>query len=188
MSVNSNTDSVLIIEKRAIRKMLVEHQKNCQHSSTEKISQTYGTETNRRRIGRVKWRRSISAITRDGCYYNQVPLKEEARKLTTINTHRGLYQWNRLPYGVASSPAIFQEIMDKVLQGLPAVVWYLDDILVTGTTDAEHIRNVNEVLMRLEKYGLRVRNASDNSSKSARKNGNPTPWIALGNRQNEGLG
>ena len=104
-----------------------------------------------------------------------MPLKEEARKLTTINTHRGLYQWNRLPYGVASSPAIFQEIMDKVLQGLPAVVWYLDDILVTGTTDAEHIRNVNEVLMRLEKYGLRVRNASDNSSKSARKNGNPTP-------------
>ena len=54
--------------------------------------------------------------------YNQVPLDDESKDLTTIHTHKGLYRWSRLPYGVASSPAIFQSIMDQVLQGLKQVV------------------------------------------------------------------
>jgi hypothetical protein len=89
--------------------------------------------------------------------YNQVPLEEVAKELTTINTHLGLYRWNRLPYGVASSPAIFQEIMDKILHGTQHTVWYLDDILITGETEQEHLQNLNEVLRQLEKYGLCVR-------------------------------
>ena len=89
--------------------------------------------------------------------YNQIMLDDESKSLTTINTHKGLYQWTRLPYGVASSPAIFQGIMDKILQGLHQVVWYLDDILITGETEEQHLANVEEVLSRLEKYGLRAR-------------------------------
>ena len=77
--------------------------------------------------------------------------------MTTINTHCGLYRWSRLPFGVASSPAIFQGIMDKVLRGLNHVVWYLDDILVSGEDDEQHLKNLAEVLYRLEKYGLRGR-------------------------------
>ena len=50
----------------------------------------------------------------------------------TINTHKGLYRVNRLPYGVASAPAIFQKLMDQVLQGIDGVIYYLDDILITG--------------------------------------------------------
>ena len=41
--------------------------------------------------------------------YNQVQLEEASRELTVINTHKGLYCWKRLPYGVASSPAIFKK-------------------------------------------------------------------------------
>ena len=76
---------------------------------------------------------------------NQVQLEEASRELTVINTHKSLYRWKRLPYGVASSPAIFQEIMDKILHGLSHVVWYLDDILVSGTTEQEHLKNLEEV-------------------------------------------
>ena len=89
--------------------------------------------------------------------YNQVPLDDESKELTTLNTHKGLYRWSRLPYGVASSPAIFQGIMDQILQGLNHVVWYLDDILLTGESEAEHLSNLEEVLSRLEKFGLRAR-------------------------------
>ena len=46
--------------------------------------------------------------------------------------------------------------MDQVLQGLPNVHCFLDDILVTGRNDAHHLENLEAVLSRLEKFGLRV--------------------------------
>ncbi|KAJ8375443.1 hypothetical protein SKAU_G00060230 [Synaphobranchus kaupii] len=54
------------------------------------------------------------------------------------------------------APSIFQRVMDQVLQGLPNVHCFLDDILVTGCDDAEHRKNLEAVLSRLEKFGLRV--------------------------------
>lgn len=50
--------------------------------------------------------------------YLQIKLKEEARKYVVINTHKGLYQYTRLPYGVASAPGIFQRVMENVLRDL----------------------------------------------------------------------
>lgn len=53
--------------------------------------------------------------------YLQVPVCEESRKYLTITTHKGLFRFNRLPFRITSAPAIFQKIMDQVLQGLPNV-------------------------------------------------------------------
>ena len=89
--------------------------------------------------------------------YLQVPLDAESKKFTTINTHRGLYQYNRLPFGISSAPAIFQRTIENILQNLPHTCVYLDDILVTGKTESEHIKNLEEVLIRLEKAGLRLK-------------------------------
>ena len=49
--------------------------------------------------------------------YLQVSVDEASKPYLTVNTHRGLYVYNPLPFGVASAPAIFQKIMDTVLQG-----------------------------------------------------------------------
>ena len=47
--------------------------------------------------------------------YQQLPLDEDSREYTTINTHKGLYRYKHLPFGVASPPSIFQRtVFSKV--------------------------------------------------------------------------
>ena len=88
--------------------------------------------------------------------YLQLPLEDESKELVTINTHKGLYKYNRLPFGVSSAPAIFQRSMDTLLRGLNGVSVYLDDILVTGSTPENHLANLDAVLEKLEQAGLRL--------------------------------
>ena len=75
----------------------------------------------------------------------------------TINTLKGLFEYTRLPFGVSSAPALFQRTMENLLQGLKHVCVYLDDILVTGTTERDHLDNLGEVLKRLENAGMRLK-------------------------------
>ncbi len=89
--------------------------------------------------------------------YQQIMLDESAKKYVTVNTHKGLYTYCRLPFGVASIPTIFQCTMEGILQNMKHVAVYLDDILVTGTNEEEHLRNLEEVLRRLETSGLRLK-------------------------------
>ena len=91
--------------------------------------------------------------------YLQILLEDDSKKYTTINTHKGLYQYNRLPFGVSSAPAIFQRTIENILQGIPNVVVYIDDILITGKTESEHLRNLDEVLKRLESSGFRLKHS-----------------------------
>ena len=89
--------------------------------------------------------------------YQQIPLEESSKQYVTINTHKGLYRYNRLPFGVAAAPSIFQRTMESLLQGIPHVSIYLDDILVTGTSEADHLDTLDQVLTRLEDAGLRLK-------------------------------
>ena len=50
--------------------------------------------------------------------YQQLVLDEKSKELMTINTHLGLYRFNRLPFGVAFAPATLQRTMDQLLHGL----------------------------------------------------------------------
>ena len=75
----------------------------------------------------------------------------------TIYKNKGLYTFTRLPFGVASAPAIFQKTMVKILQSLPNVLCYIDDILVSGGDEASHFQSLKEVFTRLEKHGIRLK-------------------------------
>ncbi|XP_048249134.1 uncharacterized protein K02A2.6-like [Haliotis rufescens] len=88
--------------------------------------------------------------------YQQLTLDEESQKLTTINTHRCLYQYQRLPFGISAAPAVFQRTMECLLKVIPHVCVYLDDILVTRASEQEHLENMKELLSRLSKDGLRL--------------------------------
>ena len=89
--------------------------------------------------------------------YQQMLLDESSSEMVTINTTKGLFRYTRLPFGVASAPAVFQKTMDTILQGMQHVICYLDDILITGSTESEHNNNLEEVLRRLEEHGMRLR-------------------------------
>lgn len=78
------------------------------------------------------------------------------KKFLTINTPKGLFVYNRLPFGVSSAPAIFQRVMDSLFQGCEGVSMYLDDILVTGCTPEEHLKNLARVLAKIAEAGLRL--------------------------------
>ena len=73
-----------------------------------------------------------------------------------MNTHLGLFRYNRLPYGVSSAPAIFQSLMDSVLAGLSGVVCRIDDILITAENDDKHLLTLEEVLRRLRKHNIKL--------------------------------
>ena len=96
----------------------------------------------------------------------QMMLDEESVKLVTVNMHRGLYHFYHLLFGVASAPAIFQRTMDSILQGLPFVICYLDDILVSGRTDEDYLKNLEEVLHRLKHQGIKLKREKCLSSRS----------------------
>lgn len=89
--------------------------------------------------------------------YNQIEVDDESKPFLTINTHKGLYRYQRLPFGIATAPSIFQRAIEQVLQRIPGVQVYFDDILITGKDDDEHLRTLETVLERLQKYGLRIR-------------------------------
>ena len=81
--------------------------------------------------------------------YQQIELDENSKKLTTINTHKGLFQYNRLPvypFGISSIPSIFHRTLEKVSAGITKVSIYLDDILVTDINEFDHNETLDKVL------------------------------------------
>ena len=71
-----------------------------------------------------------------------------------INTHNELFMYNYLLFGVPSAPGTFQCTLETLLQGIQNVLVYIDDILVTGTTEEVHLNILNKVLHCLRKAGL----------------------------------
>ncbi len=86
----------------------------------------------------------------------QLQLDEPSQKMLTINTHKGLYQPKRIMFGIHAASGIFQREMDKRLSGIPYTVVRVDDILVSGANDAEHLKNLEQVMTVLRDNGLRL--------------------------------
>ncbi|XP_062612487.1 uncharacterized protein K02A2.6-like [Saccostrea cucullata] len=88
--------------------------------------------------------------------YLQMEIEEDHQKYLTINTHRGLFRFNRLMYGVTSAPAVWQRAMDQVLQGINGTHCMIDDMIITSSTTEEHLGNLEKVLSRLQNFNLRA--------------------------------
>jgi len=89
--------------------------------------------------------------------YLQVELDDQTKQLCKINTHRRVYAYQRLPFERKLAPGIFQDIMNKILVGLPFATTYLDDIIVVSRSQEDHTRHLHAVFERIDDYGFRVR-------------------------------
>ena len=94
--------------------------------------------------------------------YWQVLLMEREKPRTAFITKWGLYEFNRLPFGLRNAPAAFQRLMRKILRkqikkGICEV--YLDDIIIASNTMAEHKAHVLEVLQVLRSRGWTVKSS-----------------------------
>ena len=86
--------------------------------------------------------------------FHQILLAEESRHVTTFVTHRGLYRYTRLMFGVTSAPEKYQQIIRDVLRGCEGVVNIADDLIIHGERVEQHDERLFAVLDRLKGAGL----------------------------------
>ena len=91
-----------------------------------------------------------------GSGYYHIGLAEEAKQ-TVFVTADGKYQWNIVPFGLATTVSTFQYPMSTVLTGLNSFAFmYLDNVLVFSETYDEHLHHLNEVFERFQKASLKI--------------------------------
>ena len=74
--------------------------------------------------------------------YQQIRLNEDSKKFMTNTIQQGLFQYERLPFRMKTAPVLFQRTMETLLRDLPYICVYIDDILVTGTDEQNHLKNL----------------------------------------------
>lgn len=91
--------------------------------------------------------------------YWQMNVCEKDKPKTAFATHRGLYQFKRMPFGLANSPASFERLMEIVLTGLQweRCLVYLDDVIVFGRSFDETLKNLTVVFERLRSANLKLK-------------------------------
>lgn len=91
--------------------------------------------------------------------YNQVPVTEGDRAKTAFCTPFGLFEWNRMPFGLCNAPGTFQRLMQRMFgdQQCHSVLLYLDDIVIFSSTVAQHLQRLEMVLTRLQSEGLKAK-------------------------------
>ena len=97
--------------------------------------------------------------TRPGKCYNQVPVAEEDKAKTAFCTPFGLFEFERMPFGLCNAPGTFQRLMERIFgdQSLQSVLLYLDDVIVFSSSIEQHLQRLEMVLSRLQQKGLKAK-------------------------------
>lgn len=89
-----------------------------------------------------------------------IPLRIEDRRKTGFVTQEGHYQWTCLPFGLKTSPAIFQRILGNIIRKHKLsdfTVNYIDDILIFSKSFEEHVNHLSKLLDAIMKEGFRLK-------------------------------
>ena len=86
-------------------------------------------------------------------------IHEDSKHLTAFITPWGLYQWNRIPFGLANAPPVFQRQMDSTPDEArdEFASPYLDDVIIYSIVFKEHVEHIRSVLQKLRAKGVKVK-------------------------------
>ena len=88
--------------------------------------------------------------------YYQIPLTDTAKLMSAFITPFGLFQYERLPFGMSNAPATFQRMVNHLIQDLDGVYAYLDDLVVIASTWQEHLTRLRALFAKLREMGLTI--------------------------------
>lgn len=91
--------------------------------------------------------------------YWQIPMAPEDREKTAFTSPMGLFEFDRMPFGLCNAPATFQRVMEHCLghRNFEMVLLYLDDVIIFSKTYEEHLQHLEEVFTQLAKSGLKLK-------------------------------
>ncbi|XP_038060004.1 uncharacterized protein K02A2.6-like [Patiria miniata] len=86
--------------------------------------------------------------------FHQIELDEQSRDITTFVTHKGLYRYKRLMFGINAAPEMYQNVISQVIGVGEGVANISDDIVVYGKTQEEHDQRLDCVMRKLKERNL----------------------------------
>ncbi|KAF9760727.1 Transposon Ty3-I Gag-Pol polyprotein [Nosema granulosis] len=88
--------------------------------------------------------------------YYQLAMEENDKQKTAFAWKSGLYEWERMPFGLCNASATFQRTMDQVFlkERDRFVLVYLDDIIVYSNNKDDHQKHLEIVIGRLRAAGM----------------------------------
>ena len=91
--------------------------------------------------------------------YWQVAMDPRDQEKTAFTTPLGLYEFQRMPFGLCNAPATFQRLMQQCLGGqlTESLLVYLDDIIIYSPDFSSHMQHLDQVFQRLWRHGLKLR-------------------------------
>lgn len=91
--------------------------------------------------------------------YNQVSVAEKDRAKTAFCMPFGLFEFQRMPYGLCNATGTFQRLMERIFgdQRFHSLLLYLHDVVVFSSTFKQHLERLELVFSSLREHGLKLK-------------------------------
>ena len=89
--------------------------------------------------------------------YHHIALDKDSIKITAFVAPFGKYEYLKVPFGLAQAPGYFQNLMNKVLNGLNFTLTYLDDVIIFSENAEQHLKHIQIVLTKLKQANLKLK-------------------------------
>ena len=87
--------------------------------------------------------------------YHQILLDPTCRHLTAFSTPFGLFEFNRIPFGLCGAPSAFQRRMSSLIQGCEEfAAVYIDDLAIFSSNWQDHVHHLNIIFDRMSKFNI----------------------------------